>query len=79
MIEIYKSDNNIVGFIKEAKQDGWQINALKFIFSQDTGDGIYMMGNKTPVTAQFSINKFGFLEIKLGLKYDRTITFARME
>ncbi|MBQ7159963.1 MAG: hypothetical protein IJS09_11165 [Treponema sp.] len=78
-VEILKSGDNIVGFVTTSKNDNWNDGDLKFIFSEVTGEGLYMMGNRTPIISKFEINKFGFLEVKLGLgyKYNKSFTFMK--
>ena len=79
VIEIFKSGNDIVAFVKESENDNWNEGDLKFTFSESTGEGLYMMGSKMPIVSTFGINKFGFLEIKLGFeyKYNRIVTFMK--
>jgi len=57
------------------RQD-WNAGQLKFIYGVESGVGVYLMGNKTPMPAQFSLNKFGHLEVKL-IPAKKTFSFAR--
>jgi hypothetical protein len=71
----YHSSSQIVGFIEKLKleNDKWKEGELKFSYDEKTGTGIYLMGNKAPMPAKFSINKFGHLEVSL---YGGTESFS---
>lgn len=77
-IELFLSGSQIVGFITKIHKDvpEWKPNQLKMIFNPEVGTGIYLMGNKTPMPATISLNKFGHLEVKLILDKTR-FSFAR--
>ena len=72
-LNVYQSGLQIIAFITQNKatddrKDVWKENNMKFIFGvkSDKGihKGIYLRGDKTPIPSDFSVNKFGFLEIK---------------
>ena len=78
-IEIIQSGEQMVAFIK-AVLDGdksWSKEQLKMVFGTESGVGIYLMGNKTPMPSKFSLNKFGFLEVQL-LTNSEVFSFAKM-
>ncbi len=77
-VELFLSGSQIVGFIGNVKKDlpDWKPGQLKMIFNPETGTGIYLMGNKTPMPANIALNKFGHLEFKLILSKER-FSFAR--
>lgn len=77
-IKVYKSGAQMVAFISSViKGDkSWSEGQLKMIFGTESGKGIYLMGNKTPMPANFNVNKFGHLEIKL-LTNSETFSFAK--
>jgi hypothetical protein len=56
----------MVGFINKilGGDMSWSQGQLKLIFGYDSGAGIYLMGDKTPLLYHFSLNKFGHLEAK---------------
>ena len=78
-IEILKSGDQMVAFInKILKGDkSWSKEQLKMLFGADSGVGIYLMGNKTPMPSRISVNKFGHLEIEI-LSNSETFSFAKM-
>ena len=77
-LNLYRSGQQLVAFIAgEPKDlDSWGKGQLKFIYGVDSGVGIYLMGNKTPMPAQFALNKFGHLEVML-IASKETFSFAR--
>jgi hypothetical protein len=76
-LHLYRSGQQYVAFISgESKErDDWRQGELKFIYGIDSGVGIYLMGNKTPMPAQFKVNKFGHLEVTLFTTRE-TFSFA---
>jgi hypothetical protein len=77
-LNVYRSGQQLVGFIAGSpkEQQDWNAGQLKFIYGVESGVGVYLMGNKTPMPAQFSLNKFGHLEVKL-ISSNETFSFAR--
>lgn len=77
-ITVFKSGAQMVAFIESViKGDkSWSKGQLKMIFGTESGKGIYLMGNKKPMPANFNVNKFGHLEIKL-LTNSETLSFAK--
>jgi len=77
-LNLYRSGQQLVAFIaNEPKdRDSWGKGQLKFIYGVDSGVGVYLMGNKTPMPAQFALNKFGHLEVTL-ITSQETFSFAR--
>lgn len=77
-LNLYRSGQQIVAFIvsvpREPKE--WVRDQLKFIYGIESGVGVYLMENKTPMPAQFNLNKFGHLEVKL-IPSEETFSFAR--
>ena len=78
-IEIFQSGSQMVAFINSVikRRPSWSKDQLKMMFGADTGVGIYLMGDKTPIPSEFSLNKFGFLEVKL-LTSSEVFSFARV-
>ena len=78
-IVLHKSGQDIVAFVKAANNpesmNNWIIDDLKFVFDEISGQGIYLMGNKTPRPAKFEINKFGHLEVDA---YDVKFSFGKV-
>lgn len=66
-LNLYKSNDQYVAFVENATKDikAWKKDDLKFVFGVESGVGIYMMGDKTPMPASFKLNKFGHLEVTL--------------
>lgn len=78
-LEVYKSGVNICAFIvKAVDRDMWSDGQLKFIYNTKDGNGLYLMGDKTPIPAMFALNKFGHLEVSLAGAKDK-FSFARIE
>lgn len=77
-LNIYRSGQQLVAFIggKAKDRDKWSEGQLKFIYGIDSGVGIYLKGNKTPMPAQFALNKFGHLEVTL-ITSKEMFSFAR--
>jgi hypothetical protein len=77
-IEILKSGDQMAAFIKNILQGdpSWLKGQLKMFFGVNSGVGIYLMGNKTPIPANISVNKFGHLEVKL-LTNSEVFSFAK--
>ncbi|QYK13527.1 hypothetical protein K0I63_03140 [Shewanella rhizosphaerae] len=78
-IDIIQSGEQMVAFIKTVidGDKSWSKDQLKMVFGIESGVGIYLMGNKTPMPSKFSINKFGFLEVQL-LSNAEVFSFAKM-
>lgn len=66
-VDLFVSGEQVVAFIADDPKDrpGWSPGQLKFIYGLNSGVGIYLMGNKTPMPATFEVNKFGHLEVSL--------------
>jgi hypothetical protein len=77
-LNLYRSGEQLVAFIAEKPKDrgSWGKGQLKFIYGVDSGVGIYLMGNKTPMPAQFKLNKFGHLEV-MFITSKQSFSFAR--
>lgn len=79
-INLYRSGEQLVAFVAEnpkgEERNIWHRGQLKFIYGVESGVGIYLMGNKTPMPAQFKLNKFGHLEVKL-ITSSESFSFAR--
>jgi hypothetical protein len=79
-LDIFQSDNQIVGFINEKspKKRGWNPGDLKMIFYAKTGKGVYLTSNRTPSPAEMNLtpNKFGFLELTLSPN-NQIVSFQR--
>jgi len=77
-LSLYRSGQQMVAFIASTpkEREGWVQGQLKFIYGVESGVGVYLMGNKTPMPARFSLNKFGHLEVKL-ITSQETFSFAR--
>ncbi|WP_459199263.1 hypothetical protein ACQVRX_01545 [Ralstonia pseudosolanacearum] len=80
VLTVYQSGQQLVGFVAEQpttkERADWKPGQLKLVFGAASGAGVYLMGNKTPYPAQFAVNKFGHLEVKLvGTK--NTFSFSR--
>jgi hypothetical protein len=77
-LKLYRSGDQLVAFIAEEPKDRttWSKGQLKFIYGVDTGVGVYLMGNKTPMPAKFKLNKFGHLEVML-IASKVSFSFAR--
>ncbi len=77
-LRLYRSGQQIVAFISEEPKDrpDWGKGQLKFIFGVDSGVGIYLAGNKTPMPSEFKLNKFGHLEVTI-ITIKETFSFAR--
>ena len=43
----------------------WKQDDIKLSFDPKNSFGVYFMGDKTPMPAEFKINKFGHLEVAL--------------
>lgn len=76
-LNLYRSGQQLVAFIaSEPKMEQWAKGQLKFIYGVDSKVGVYLMGDKTPMPAQFKLNKFGHLEVEL-IASKETFSFAR--
>jgi hypothetical protein len=77
-INVYRSGDQMVAFINMASKDRdmWKADDLKMIFGEESGVGIYLMGDKSPMPAKIALNKFGHLEIKFILQ-NEAFSFAR--
>ena len=78
-IEIIQSGEQMAAFIRAVLggDKSWSKEQLKMVFGIESGVGIYLMGNKTPMPSKFSLNKFGFLEVQL-LSNAEVFSFAKM-
>jgi hypothetical protein len=78
-IEIIQSGDQMVAFIKTVidGDKSWVSDQLKMVFGTESGMGIYLMGNKAPTPSEFSLNKFGFLEVNL-LTNSESFSFAKI-
>lgn len=77
-LHLYRSGQQYVAFIstEPKEREGWRQGELKFIYGVDSGVGIYLMEDKTPMPAQFKLNKFRHLEVAL-ITTKETFSFAR--
>ena len=79
-LNVYRSGEQLVAFVAEdpkgKERSSWHQGQMKFIYGVDSGVGIYLMGNKTPMPAKFNLNKFGHLEVKL-ITSEESFSFAR--
>lgn len=78
-IEIIQSGIELVAFVTEVLEGdkSWSADQLKMFFGVETGRGIYLMGDKTPIPAEFTVNKFGHLEVRL-LTDNQQFSFGRL-
>jgi hypothetical protein len=79
-LKVFLSGTQIVAFLSKPVEDRsvtWEVGDLRFLIGVDSGTGIYLMDNATPQPAEFRINKFGHLEVKL-LGADEVHSFARV-
>lgn len=53
-----------------------ETDAIKLSFNSEDKKGVYFMGDKTPNPANFSINKFGYLEVSI-FGQDTKFSFAK--
>jgi hypothetical protein len=77
---LFVSGEQLVGFIANdpKERSDWAPGQLKLIYGVDSGAGVYLMGNKTPIPARFEVNRFGHLEVTLFVG-DETFSFARAQ
>ncbi|MFZ4859608.1 MAG: primase-helicase family protein [Desulfuromonadaceae bacterium] len=78
-LSICKSGDKTVGFISKVKDtelELWKTDAIKLSFNSEDKKGVYFMGDKTPNPANFSINKFGYLEVSI-FGQDTKFSFAK--
>jgi hypothetical protein len=77
-LHLYRSGQQYVAFIsgEPKEREAWKPGELKLVYGVDSGVGIYLMGDKTPMPAQFKLNKFGHLEVAL-ITAKETFSFAR--
>lgn len=79
-LNLYRSGDQLVAFVAERPNDedrsSWSQGQLKFIYGVESGLGVYLMGNKTPMPAEFKLNKFGHLEVTL-ITSRESFSFAR--
>jgi len=77
-LNLFRSGEQMVAFIAEPpkERDVWDKGQLKFMYGVDSGAGIYLMGDKTPMPAKFNVNKFGHLEVTL-VTAKESFSFAR--
>jgi hypothetical protein len=64
-LNLFQSYEQIVGFLYEdsPKNTNWKAGDLKLIFNASTGEGIYLMANRKPMTLKMELapDKFGHL------------------
>ena len=77
-IELYQSGEQLVAFVSEVigGNKSWSKDQMKMVFGIESGVGIYLMGNKSPIPSRFKVNKFGHLEVELLTSSDK-FTFAK--
>jgi hypothetical protein len=78
-LDVYRSGQQIGGFIlksSEVRGIAWHEGQIKFLYNFETGSGIYLLGDRTPMPAKFRLNKFGHLEVTL-VTFEQTFSFAR--
>lgn len=77
-LNLYRSEQQLVAFLADEpkNRDNLGKGRLKFIYGVDSGVGVYLMGNKTPMPARFKLNKFGHLEVTL-ITSPEMFAFAR--
>jgi hypothetical protein len=75
---LYRSGEQCVAFVsaEPKEKEAWHQGQLKFVYGVDSGVGVYLMGDKTPMPARFKLNKFGHLEVTI-IAADQTVSFAR--
>jgi len=84
LLELYVSGESTVAIIlnvtgNDDQKSFWSQGDLKFIFNKD-GGGIYLMGNRAPLVANFKINKFRNLEVEYrGGGESGKVNFALVE
>ncbi|WP_417764950.1 hypothetical protein [Shewanella chilikensis] len=78
-IALYQSGDQMVAFVSEVLggDKTWLKDQLKMVYGVESGVGIYLMGDKTPIPSKFEVNKFGHLEVTL-LTNSEKFTFAKM-
>lgn len=66
-ISIFRSKGKVVGFISKcvAESSVCKQDDIKLSFDPKNSFGVYFMGDKTPMPAEFKVNKFGHLEVVL--------------
>lgn len=64
-LELYQSDSQIVAVIGDIQviNRDWKTGDVKMLYAAETGEGLYLMGNREPVQATFTINASGGLEV----------------
>lgn len=84
IVEIYQAGTQMVGFVsefpegsREKSESTWSKGQLKMSFDVKSGKGFYLMGNKTPITADIKLNKFSHLEVSL-FGAESKFSFARV-
>lgn len=75
---LYRSGDQYVAFVSAEPKEkpAWHQGDLKFAYGVNSGVGVYLMGDKTPMPARFKLNKFGNLEARI-IAADQTVSFAR--
>ncbi len=78
-LRLYRSGANCVAVIASASRKGseWRVGDVKFVYNAQSGHGVYLVGNRRPEPANFALNKFGHLEVKLPAEKD-AFSFARV-
>ena len=78
-VELFQSGDQIVAFVSKVigGDKSWRKDQLKMLYGVESGVGIYLMGNKTPIPAKFEVNRFGHLEVTL-LTNSEKFTFAKV-
>lgn len=80
-LKIFSSGEGLASYILDVRSDNrhdWEKNDIKFLFNKEAGVGIYLMGDKRPELAEFAVNKFGHLEVKISGTGDK-FSFSREE
>lgn len=66
-LRFYQSDARIIAVIGDALvvNRDWKRGDVKFLFDLTTEKGLYLMGDRTPVEAKFSIDSAGKLTVNV--------------
>jgi hypothetical protein len=78
-INLYRSGQYLVAFMMEnsKKHPIWEKGQLNFIYNINSGAGFILMADKTPLPANFALNKFGHLEGTTLKPESFSFSFAR--
>jgi hypothetical protein len=65
VIHDYELGDEVVAFVAQTKDSkvDFKPGELKYRYNKKSGKGIYLHGNKSPISATFATNRFGHLEI----------------